>query len=493
MYTTFLSWRYLFARLTNLVGIVGILVAVGALILILSIMTGFLEEHRRTVRGSLSDLTIAPIQHATMADGRQVPLEPGPTLRKVRTDPRVVGASARLVWVGMIAQGGEQAGYISRLMTNPDLGGLLGVQLVGIDVRTAENVALVGVAVALRLHGVHWNAPRFGDEFETTDFLSSLAREGNPRQRSAPVRYPLLPFAPVQSLDRSPLPRAPVLVGEQLFDRLDMRRGSVLQLATAVPDPRTGDVRINNREFLVAGTFRSGANEMDLERIYLPRRELSDFLGGTLRYSEILVRLADYDRDARAVRQDFLEVLAREGLIWDGGREEDAVRDRQVRTWEDQKQMLLRAIENERVLMAIMLSLILVVAGFTIFAILTMMVTEKRRDIGILTAVGATPRGILTTFVMIGFWDALLGTALGTLAGVQAALHIDDIEIWLSERFGWQIFDRNVYFFDRIPSVVQPGAVALIVFGAFALTLLFAAIPAWRAARLDPVVALRYE
>jgi lipoprotein-releasing system permease protein len=136
---------------------------------------------------------------------------------------------------------------------------------------------------------------------------------------------------------------------------------------------------------------------------------------------------------------------------------------------------------------------VLLVAGFTIFAILSMMVTEKRRDIGILTALGATPHGVLVLFLMIGFWDVALGALTGAIAGVWAALEIDAIERWLSSLLGVQIFNRNVYIFDTIPSIVQPLAVATIVLGALVCTLLFAAIPAWKAATMDPVEALRFE
>jgi lipoprotein-releasing system permease protein len=122
-----------------------------------------------------------------------------------------------------------------------------------------------------------------------------------------------------------------------------------------------------------------------------------------------------------------------------------------------------------------------------------MMVVEKRRDIGILSAVGATPHGVLVTFLMIGFWNALLGTTFGAIAGVLGAWKIDSIERWLSRVFNTQIFDRKVYYFDTIPSHVEPLPVALIVLGAFTCTLLFAAIPAWRAGRMNPLDALRFE
>ena len=494
MYRTFLSWRYLRARLTNLIGIVGITLAVGALILILSIMTGFLEETKRTVRGNLADLIVSPIQDARSVTGEPVPKDARVAQRILARDPRVAAASPRLVWYGLIAQGGDRAGHSREVLTDSEAGRMMGVQLVGVDVRSHERLGGPLLAASLGLLGVPFVPERVQDDFDTTDLLAGLSRDPHPRRLGAPVDNPLDPFRPpaVRRRDNGPS-RAAVVVGEQLFSSLRLRRGDELELATVVPDPLTGKVAISNRKFLVAGSFRSGENEMDLERIYLDRRELGDFLGGNLSFSEILVKTRDYDAHGRRLAVDMERALAEGGAIWWNGIEDDLGRRGQVRTWEDFRRTLLGAIENERVLMAIMLSLILLVAGFTIFAILTMMVAEKRRDIGILTALGAPPSGILATFLLIGFWDAVLGATMGAILGVQGALHIDRIEQWLSGVLGVQIFNRDVYFFDRIPAVVEPGPVAMIVGGAFAITLACAAVPAWRAARLDPLVALRYE
>lgn len=459
MYRSFLSWRYLLHRKTNLIGIVGIFVGVGALILILSIMTGFLEQSRKTVRGSLSDLILTPT--ALPGKPTRLPREPDRILTAIRDNPMVAAASPHLNWYGMIGLTGARAQQSGEVMSDALHGDLSAVQLVGIDPE---------------------------DEFATTELYEALTRE--PRWGSL-VADPDDPFAPPPSYDpdndpERPRPRASVIVGEQLYDWYKLRRGEFIRILTAVPNPDTGEFESYSREFVVAGTFRSGENEMDMDRIYFERSELADFLGPDRSYSEILIKLHDYERDGRNAKDALFETLATEKKLIDEY-------PYQIRTWEQHRQVLLKAIGNERVLMGIMLSLVLVVAGFTVFAILSMMVTEKRRDVGILTALGATPRGVMTTFLMIAFWDALLGATAGCVFGTWAALKIDAIEQGLSSFFGIQIFDRNVYLFDHIPSVVEPWRVAVIVFGAFVCALAFAALPAWKAARLDPLEALRYE
>lgn len=466
MYRFFLSWRYLLARKTNWIGIVGILVGVGAMILILSIMSGFLGETRAAVRGSMSDLVIEPV-FLPLPDGRRIPDDPAQALEVVRADPRVAAACAQLSWFGMIKLDGDADGDIYRqIVSSPEFGKRSGVALVGIDA---------------------------DDYLRTTGLGEALRRAPADAREDSRVADPTRPFDEPPGYVPSGRRLTPVLVGEQLADSWGLRRGQEFMVITSSltmsDDSRPDSIPFSNKRFVVAGTFRSQENELDLGTIFFPREVLESFLGHRGSYSQILVRLKDYARDGQAVRADLERELLARGLIrghLQGNRQE-------VNTWEDFKGTLLGAIENERVLMAIMLSLVLLVSGFTIFAILSMMVTEKRRDIGILSALGATPGGIQSVFVLIAFWDALLGATLGAAAGTYLAFHIDPIERWLSDKLGVQIFNRNVYLFDHIPAIVDPRAVAAIVLFAFVCALAFAFLPAWRAGRLHPLDALRYE
>jgi lipoprotein-releasing system permease protein len=446
------------ARRTNVIGVLGIMVGVGALILILSIMSGFLEETRKVVRGSLSDLIIAPYT-VPRPDGHLPPSDPSALLAAIRADPRVEAATPQRAWTGLLTSTETRIDTALTNMRMADLerGRLALVQLLGIDVES---------------------------EYKTSELRAALESDSLTGSiRVADIEHP---FAPPPDYDPSGRPLASIIVGEQQAAMLNLTRGSVINILTGVPNSTGDDIRPNNRRYVVAGTFRTGENETDLSTVYLERSELVTLLATPTQYDKVLVKLKDYANDGEAVRNDLQADLYAKGLIRDRNSSE-------VRTWEEFRGTLLGAIENEKTLMSIMLSLVVVVAGFTVFAILSMMVTEKRRDIGILSALGATPAGIHVLFVLIGFWDALVGATLGALIGTWGAIQIDPIERWLSNTFGIQIFNREVYLFDHIPSVVEPVGVALIVLGAFVCTLLFASIPAWKAGRLHPLDALRYE
>jgi lipoprotein-releasing system permease protein len=137
--------------------------------------------------------------------------------------------------------------------------------------------------------------------------------------------------------------------------------------------------------------------------------------------------------------------------------------------------------------------MIIAVAGFGILAIFSMIVVEKTRDIGILKALGASNGGVMKIFLGYGLLLGVIGAVLGTALGLTITTYINEIEAVISFLTGQEIFPRDVYYFDRIPTDIQPVHVALINAGAVAIAVLFSVLPALRAALLHPVRALRFE
>lgn len=143
--------------------------------------------------------------------------------------------------------------------------------------------------------------------------------------------------------------------------------------------------------------------------------------------------------------------------------------------------------------MAFILFFIIIVAGFNILAILTMIVYEKTKDIGILKALGATTNSIMVIFLLNGLLIGLFGSAIGTGLGLAFINRINWIERIVYNYSGWRPFPPEVYYFNEIPTVVDFKSITIIVSITIACSLLFSIYPSLKAARLDPIQTLRYE
>ncbi|WP_346798814.1 lipoprotein-releasing ABC transporter permease subunit [Halomonas sp. Bachu 37] len=154
---------------------------------------------------------------------------------------------------------------------------------------------------------------------------------------------------------------------------------------------------------------------------------------------------------------------------------------------------LFQAIQMEKRMIALLLTVIIAVAAFNIVSTLVMVVTDKRADIAILRTIGATPRSIMGIFVVQGLAIGVIGIAIGVGLGVLLALTIADLIGWVENIFGIQFLDAGVYFISDLPSRLHWADVRDIVLAAFGLTFLSTLYPAWRAARVQPADVLRYE
>ena len=143
------------------------------------------------------------------------------------------------------------------------------------------------------------------------------------------------------------------------------------------------------------------------------------------------------------------------------------------------------ALQLERLAMFVTISLIVFVAALNIVATVVLMVMEKNRDIGILVSMGATRRGILYTFILQGLFIGFVGTASGLTLGIGVS--------WIADRYQLISLEESVYYLSHVPFVIRPVDFAVIALMALAVSFLATLYPAWRASRLDPVEALRYE
>jgi len=161
--------------------------------------------------------------------------------------------------------------------------------------------------------------------------------------------------------------------------------------------------------------------------------------------------------------------------------------------WTHTQGSLFSAMKMEKTMIGLLLMMIIAVAAFNIIATLIMVVNDKGADIAILRTIGATPAQIMGTFMVQGSLIGVVGTLIGGVLGVIAALNVSQIVGWLERVSGQHIFTSDVYFISTLPSELQWGDVALICTAGLVMSFLATLYPAWRASQVEPAYALRYE
>ncbi len=167
--------------------------------------------------------------------------------------------------------------------------------------------------------------------------------------------------------------------------------------------------------------------------------------------------------------------------------------DAEVRDWTQNHANFFRAVQIEKRMMFIILTLIIAVAAFNIVSAQVMTVTDKQADIAILRTLGASPASVLAIFVIQGALIGVIGTAIGLVAGIALAKNIDVVVPAIERLFNVQFLDKTVYYITDLPSDLQRGDVVLVALIALLLALVATLYPAWRATRVNPAEALRYE
>ena len=161
--------------------------------------------------------------------------------------------------------------------------------------------------------------------------------------------------------------------------------------------------------------------------------------------------------------------------------------------WQERNQTFFEALQVERVVMFVILSMIILVAAFNIISSLVMLVKDKSRDIAVMRTMGATRGSIMRIFSMTGTAIGVAGTLIGLVLGLLLATYAEPLRAFVSDLIGVRIFPPEVFFLSKLPSKINPTEVGIVVSIALGLSFLATLYPAWRAAQYDPVEALRYE
>jgi lipoprotein-releasing system permease protein len=231
------------------------------------------------------------------------------------------------------------------------------------------------------------------------------------------------------------------------------------------------------KPFRVTAIISQRGGLLDTYYAYISLPQAQQFLGSVDQVSGVEVEVDSFDQAtpvAAKLRQTFTYPFV-------------------VRSWEDLFGSFLSALRLEKLGLFIVLGIIVLVAAFNIATTLIMVVMEKHRDIAILRAIGANSQSIMKIFVLEGFIIGTLGTGLGTALGLLIAKNADPVIKGLERLLGIKIFDQAVYGMERFPSVVNTSDVLAVIAVAMTISLLATIYPAWRAARMDPAEALRYE
>lgn len=252
-----------------------------------------------------------------------------------------------------------------------------------------------------------------------------------------------------------------------------------------------GSSELVEGNFLVAGAFKTGNFELDSQMFFVDNRRLATFLRsfspltGDLCFQTIRVSLDDYTH-ARKARGEMERALLELPP-------ETGARVVRIYTWEEQKRGFLEAVEWEKWLTAVVISFLNIFTACVILLMLVLLVIEKRRDSGILLAIGSTPGGVFSIFLINGLVITALGTALGLGLGVLFVENINTVHDWIRDATGYQLFDPEVYLMDRIPTVVKPLDTLASTLPALLFGFLASLVPAAWAARQDPIKAIHHE
>jgi lipoprotein-releasing system permease protein len=279
---------------------------------------------------------------------------------------------------------------------------------------------------------------------------------------------PIVSFESTGFEDEKDLPG--IVLGEDLGDDLKVYLGEIITLVSAPAEMKMGEVDPRTREFRVLGFFNTGVFEFDSRFAYIDIKEAEDFF--------------DFEATTRGIG-------VRTSNIWEAAETESRI-DRRLEksgafgmnNWIRMNRNLFSYIKVEKILMFLLLTLIILIAAFNLVGMLTMVIMEKRSEIGILRSMGASSRGIMSIFMMEGTIIGALGTALGVGVGLGVCALLSAVELDLP---------ADVYFINTLPVMVRSMDILLVSTAALLISFAATLYPSWEACNMSPLDVIRYD
>ena len=268
-----------------------------------------------------------------------------------------------------------------------------------------------------------------------------------------------------------------IAVGSRMAEQLGLIQGDPITLIAPEGDVTPFGTTPRQKTYRIAAIFEVGMSEIDSAIIYMPMEESQLYFNadGIAHSIEIFVD----DPDAVGQMRPAIEEAAQRQII--------------ISDWRQRNATFFSALQVERNVMFMILTLIVLVAALNIISGLIMLVKDKGRDIAILRTMGATRGAVMRIFLMTGAAIGVTGTLAGVILGIIVVLNVESIRQFFSWLSGTRIFDPELYFLSQLPARMDPGETISVVIMALVLSFFATLFPAWRAAKIDPVEALRYE
>tara|TARA_B100000927_G_scaffold70918_1_gene56282 strand:+ start:462 stop:1691 length:1230 start_codon:yes stop_codon:yes gene_type:complete len=267
-----------------------------------------------------------------------------------------------------------------------------------------------------------------------------------------------------------------ISIGNELSFALDLQVGDEITLMS----PSGVETIIGNlpkqKNFIITSIFNSGLAEFDNNIAFINLNTLEEFFGydANNRNLEIYLKKPHKIETQKMIVQKIFD-------------------EEFVYSWADMNNSLFSALKVERNVMFIILSLIIVVAAFNIISGLTILVKNKTKDIAILKSIGVLNKSIVKIFFLVGVIIGTSATAFGIFLGVIFSIYIENLREFLSSTFNISLFPEEIYFLSKMPSEINPSSIFLISICSIIITIIVSIFPAFKAAKLDPIKALKYE